>query len=339
MKILLCSVPDGALKDMAPFIPRGNGGRRPEFPLGILRILSSIQQHGYDGEIYDINNLRHSDEVLIKNFQKTKPTVVGLSGPLSHCYPHMKRITKILRDLFPDIWIIVGGNITGSCHILLNKTETDICVVGDGEIPFLKLLNYFNSHPTRAQLDHTGLNQIPGLAFIDKNNKLKLTGFAEQIPADQMQYPDFIKFEEGLEKFGGSRELIHEVFDDVNNLGDLFALKVERSHLNTEVLKIYEKLKNKKVGRIQTSKGCVAKCTFCQRATKGYRVFGPNHLEARIMELKERYNVGCLIVDDENFGSNRKQGYECARVMKKHDMYWSAEGARASSISHEDLKF
>ena len=57
------------------------------------------------------------------------------------------------------------------------------------------------------------------------------------------------------------------------------------------------------------------------------------------MELKEKYNVGVLIVDDENFGSNRKQGYECARLMKKHGIYWSSAGARAANISVEDLKF
>ena len=46
-----------------------------------------------------------------------------------------------------------------------------------------------------------------------------------------------------------------------------------------------------------------------------------------------------LLVDDENFGSDRKQGYECARLMKKHGIYWASQGARAASISKEDLEF
>ena len=78
MKILLCSVPDGAIKYSPPLVPRGKTNTLPIFPLGIQRVLSSIQEHGYDGEIYDINNLRHSDEEIISNLIKTKPNVIGL---------------------------------------------------------------------------------------------------------------------------------------------------------------------------------------------------------------------------------------------------------------------
>ncbi len=106
--------------------------------------------------------------------------MVGLSATLSHCYPNVKRISKILRELFPDIWIIVGGHLTGSSNVVLRKTETDICVVGDGEIPFVKLLDYFKLHPTRRQLNYMGLYNIKGLAFIDKNNKFKITGNAPE---------------------------------------------------------------------------------------------------------------------------------------------------------------
>ena len=171
------------------------------------------EKKGYSSDIYDINNLRHSDEKLIKNLKQTNPTVVGLSGTLSHCYPNVKRITKILRDLFPDIWIVVGGHLTGSANVVLHKTETDICVVGDGEIPFVKLLDYFKLHPTRRQLDYAGLHQIKGLAFIDENNKLKVTGNAEQLSASDMQNPDLDKHRLGLQKFGGNGELVHELFE------------------------------------------------------------------------------------------------------------------------------
>ena len=172
-----------------------------------------------------------------------------------------------------------------------------------------------------------------------KKKKLNFTGYGEQIKGTEMEYPSFSKWEEGLKKYGGSDNLINEVFQDANDLGNIFGLNVEKQHRSSDLLEIHQSIKNKKVGRIQTSKGCVAKCTFCQRATKGYRVFGHNHMEARIIELKEKYNVGVLLVDDENFGSNRVQARECARLMKKHGIYWSSQGARAASINVEDLKF
>ncbi len=342
MKTLLCTVPDGSLDShhaYVPLIPRAEGTRPPPMPLGLIRVLHSMEKEGFKGDIYDINNLRHTDEQIIKNLKDYNPDVVGLSGPLSHCYPHMKRIINIVKDLLPKAWIVVGGNISGSANVLLQKTFTDVCVVGDGEIAFNKLLNYIKINPDREQINYIEFNKIPGLAFLDENNKFKLTGFAEQIPADEMEYPNYDRLMDGLERFGGDRELVHEIFDNAEKLGDVFALKIQDSHKTPEILEIHQNIKHGKVARIQTSKGCVAKCTFCQRAIKGYRIFGPNLLEDRLKELKQKHNVTALSIDDENFGSNRKQAYECAKVLKKLGLYWSAEGARAKSISVEDLEF
>ncbi len=352
MKTLLCTVPDGTLKfqkNRVPLIPRrklekmfswqGKDNETPTFPTGVMRVLAAMQENGHNGVIYDLNNLRHPDEKIIENLKKIKPDIVGLSGPLSHCYPNLKHLTKIIRNLYPDCWIIVGGHISGSSHILLNKTETDIVVVGDGEICFSKLLDYIKDNKDRNSIDYDHLNTIKGLAFLNNDKELNFTGYGDQIKGTEMEYPSFSTWEKGLKDYGGSEDLVNEVFTDADDLGDIFGLNVEKQHMTPELLQIHEEIKNKKVGRIQTSKGCVAKCTFCQRATKGYRVFGHNHMEARIIELKEKYNVGVLLVDDENFGSNRLQARECAKLMKKHGIYWSSQGARAASINVEDLKF
>jgi len=332
MKILMCSVPDGSLSNtLKSLLPCGNHRQVPVQPIGILRLMTWMEKKGYSSDIYDINNLRPSDEELIENFKRTKPTVVGLSATLSHCYPNVKRISKILRELFPDIWIIVGGHLTGSSNVVLRKTETDICVVGDGEIPFVKLLDYFKLYPTRQQLDYTELYNIKGLAFIDKNNKFKITGNAEQLPASEMQNHDLDKHRLGLQKFGGNGELIHEFYEPIKD-DEILVEVLQR-------LKIYEKYKNKKLGIIQTVRGCVARCTFCQRYTKGYRVYALEELESRIIELKEKYNVRGLSLGDENSLSNRKQSYEMARIFKKHDIFWTCGGVRVTSVTYEDLKF
>ena len=82
MKTLMCSVPDGPLSEtLTPLFPKRDNMLRNPPPLpGILRINTWIEKNGYNSDIYDINNLRHSDEELIKNFKRTKPTVVGLSA-------------------------------------------------------------------------------------------------------------------------------------------------------------------------------------------------------------------------------------------------------------------
>ena len=337
MKILLCTVPDGSLEPTEPMIPRNGRSPNITFPLGILRILQSMESKDYEGEIYDINNLRHSDEQLIENFNKTKPDVVGLSAVFLHCYPHLKRIAKIIRDVLPDAWIVVGGNITSSSNVILNKTEVDVCVVGDGEKPFNKLLEYINLNPNRKEIDIDELLLTKGLSFLDESNELIVTGNAEQMTAPEMQYVDFERYKDGLEIFGGDGNLIYETFDPIDKPDDLKKYLLDQ--LDDEGMEIFNEIKGKKIGRIQTSKGCVARCTFCQRAQKGYRVFEPDYFEEQVLRLKNKYNVGALIVDDENFGSNKVQAYACARIMKKHGVYWSAEGARVSSVTLEDLVF
>ena len=72
MNVLLCSVPDGTLKHtLEPLIPFGSHWQTPIEPVGILRISDRMEKKGYNSDIYDINNLRHSDEELIKNFKQT----------------------------------------------------------------------------------------------------------------------------------------------------------------------------------------------------------------------------------------------------------------------------
>ena len=68
---------------------------------------------------------------------------------------------------------------------------------------------------------------------------------------------------------------------------------------------------------IHVSKGCVAKCTFCQRGAKGYSTYELKDLEKHLEQLK-KYDVGFLSVDDENFGSNKKYTYEVAQLFHKH---------------------
>ncbi|MFH1934956.1 MAG: radical SAM protein, partial [Pseudomonadota bacterium] len=68
--------------------------------------------------------------------------IVGLSAVVSSSYEQVIRLSSIVREICPNAWIVVGGNLSASAEVLLSKTETDICVVGDGEIAWVNFLNY-----------------------------------------------------------------------------------------------------------------------------------------------------------------------------------------------------
>ena len=61
-------------------------------------------------------------------------------------------------------------------------------------------------------------------------------------------------------------------------------------------------------------------------------------LEKHLIQLKN-YDVGFLMVDDENFGSNKQYTYEVAKLFHKHDMIWSCSGVRCTSVNKDDLRF
>lgn len=341
MKILLCSIPDTPLNESTnPILSKtgGNPSSDPWMPTGLLRVDTWIQKHGYNADIYDISNLRPTDDELIKNFEKYKPDVVGLGSPLSWCYGNLKRISKIIRNILPDAWIIVGGHLTSSANVILNKTGTDICILGDGEIPFLKILEYIKLNPNRSNFNSDEFEKIKGLAFLNKKKELIVTGYADQLNSSEMNPPNYDKLSFGLEEFGGHKDLIYQFFPEIEVPSDHENL-LHGEQTYPYAVELYKKLKGKRMAKIDTSRGCVARCTFCQRATKSYRTYSSNDLESHVIELKEKYNVGGLLTQDENFGSNKKHSYEVAKMFKKHDLLWLVNNARVTSFSYEDLKF
>ncbi|MCX6707938.1 MAG: radical SAM protein, partial [Candidatus Woesearchaeota archaeon] len=86
-------------------------------------------------------------------------------------------------------------------------------------------------------------------------------------------------------------------------------------------------------------KGCVGRCTFCQRFSKGYHLFDLKKFEEHIKELKNRHDVQYFILTGENFGLPRDFAYDVARILKKHEMLWFAGGARCTNFRPEDYKF
>ena len=163
--------------------------------------------------------------------------------------------------------------------MVLRKTEVDICVLGDGEIAFTDLLDYIKANSNRKKLNYKKLAEINGLTFINEENNFQATGYADQLPEKDLEYPDYDKLKAGYEKFTGKGDLILEHFRTLKDFervaDDLKPLLPEQ-----ERAKFSEKYSDKRIAYINLSRGCVARCTFCQRYTKGFRTYKVQDLEA-----------------------------------------------------------
>ncbi len=276
-------------------------------------------------KFYDIDMLYPSDEDLKKFFTENYADIIGLSAVVSTSYLQVKRISKIIKEANPKALIVCGGYLTSASDTVLRKTEVDVCVVGDGEMAWTGLLNYVkNSSRNNEKIRTEELVKIKGIAVLDNNKELHFSGYGHTLPSCHMSFPSFDYLKSGLL---GNDEALKNYFRPFYSSEEF--LMDERS---------FEKGRRKMYSSINSSKGCVAKCTFCQRGAKGYTVYKLDDLEKHIIQLK-KYDVGFLSVDDENFGSNRKYTYEVAKLFHKHGMLWKGSGLRCTSVTKDDIKF
>ena len=89
---------------------------------------------------------------------------------------------------------------------------------------------------------------------------------------------------------------------------------------------------------IQTEKGCIGHCVFCQRFCHGYHPYDVGKLDSHIRYLKDSFNVGYLFLADEAFGVNRRNAYAVADVMRQNGMYWETS-AIPKNFTREDLQY
>jgi anaerobic magnesium-protoporphyrin IX monomethyl ester cyclase len=328
---LLCSVPvegAGTLLDRE----RSEGNLPISPKVAIISLIRWMERNGYtkkNWDFYDIDMLYPSDEEIREYFKKLQPQVVGLSAVVSTSYSQVKRISKLIREECPDCWVVMGGNLAASSESVLVKTEVDVTIVGDGEIAWVDFLNYVRKYGIGKNgrvFNFDELKLISGLCFLDGNESLYFVGFGPTIEAKNMILPDFKIMNEGLKT-------------NPLKMDNHFRLGISTGWFNLDPRAFEEDHVDKNITALFSSKGCVAKCTFCQRSTKGYRVQPYDELDAHLKFLKEEHNVGFIEILDENFASNRKHAYEFARILWKNDMLWLATGVRCRSVTEEDILF
>ena len=322
---ILCSIPvetpGGTLRR-----PRSEGPVPIMPKIAITSINHWTEKNGYPKcKFYDIDMLYPNDDEIEKFFKENDADIVGLSAVVSTSYLQVQRIAKIIRKVNSKILIVCGGYLTAAANTVLRKTDVDVCVVGDGEVAWLGLLSYVRKNKNKNKKIYTDeILEIKGIALVDENSELRFSGYGPTLSSCHMSFPSFNYLKSGL---NGDDKAVYNYFRPYNASEEF--LMDDRS---------YEKDRRPMVSSIHVSKGCVAKCTFCQRGSKGYTTYNLDDLEKHLVQLKN-YNVGFLNVDDENFGSNKKYTYEVAKLFHKHDMLWQCSGVRCTSVKKEDLKF
>jgi radical SAM superfamily enzyme YgiQ (UPF0313 family) len=287
-------------------------------PIGSLSLIKYLRKHGFSNvEFYNIDGNRPSYAEVVAHIRSANPDVLGISAVVSTAYEYTKKLSLDVKKMLPGCLVVVGGNLAASAEILLRKTGTDLCVLGEGEKIFLNVVR--RAEETRRPSDFA---DIPGLMLLDARGHLVNTGYEEQLPADEVYDVDW----EDLFRTSDPDIYLTPLFDEDGNAA--FAYKNDP--------RTYEPhRRDKKLIIFPSSKGCVARCTFCHRWDKGVRYIPVDVFMRRLDYLIGRYNVGFASVAGENFGSDRKWVLEFCEAISKRDVLWSISAMRTRTVTPE----
>ena len=100
--------------------------------------------------------------------------VIGLSCMFTHAWPMVRELANEISKAFPKARLIMGGEHVTSMYIkVLAETKAELCVLGEGEITLLELLEaYENGKP---------VSEIAGLAIRGEDGKAHKTPKRQRI--------------------------------------------------------------------------------------------------------------------------------------------------------------
>lgn len=306
MKVMLCTTPIRPVPTSFP-------------PLGSLGIIAHLRRHGIAVDFNNIDANRPGFEETIDHIAAARPDVLGVSAVVSTAYAYVKALTLAVKERLPDTLIVVGGSLAGSAEVLLRRTGTDLCAVGEGERTFLAVCR--RAETTRDPAD---FRDVPGLALLGRDGEMINTGYEEQLGADEIYDVDW----EDLARSTDIDRFFPPAFDDDGEPSGWFSW----DHRALEPHR-----RDRKIGLLPGAKGCVARCTFCHRWDKGIRYIPVELIMRRLDHLIERHDVGFLSIGDENFGTDRRWLRAFCEQIARRDILWHVAGMRVNCVTPETI--
>jgi anaerobic magnesium-protoporphyrin IX monomethyl ester cyclase len=281
-------------------------------PFGSLAVIQSLRLAGYDPYFYDIDGYRPDFDEVVAFFEHRKPDIVGISAVVSTAYEYTKKLALAIRRVSPDTILVVGGNLAASAEILHLLCGIDICVIGEGEQTIVDLVRCLEKND--LDLVESDLREIKGISFLGKDNQMMFTGYPSAIPATDLLDPDW------------------SILEQYSNISNFITEPTSRGDFLQDPRTSEPHRKGKKMATVTTTKGCVARCTFCHRWDKGFRAIPPEKVIARMRYLMDRYNVGFFQFGDEDFGADRRKTEELVERIKELDVLYQVAGVRVRSV-------
>lgn len=257
------------------------------YPLGIGYMSSWMKARGQDVQLWDPEIQGISDDEMVDIIARERPKVVGLSSA-TPSFSRACRMAAKIREAC-DAWIVYGGVHASTFpeNTLEHNPQFDVTAFGEGEQTMAELAEVLH---TRGYDPHA-LGDVAGICFRDRGKVVRTKDRALIADVDTLPWPD--------------RESVP------------LSLYKATGHIGV----------TPHVANMITSRGCPARCTFCESfLTMGYRFreHSPGYVVAEIRMLKERWGVRQVVFNDDTFTMNVKRAKDICRAMidARLDIQW-----------------
>jgi radical SAM superfamily enzyme YgiQ (UPF0313 family) len=141
------------------------------FHLGVAYIAAILRNTGLNVRILDCyaEDRRHlrpntdlgwqelglDDDTIIEYIHSFKPDLIGITIPFSCQHYVARTIARLIKDRFPSVVIVAGGNHVSAVPNEIDRAIFDYLIIGEGEYTLLQLIQALDHHES--------VDAIPGV--------------------------------------------------------------------------------------------------------------------------------------------------------------------------------
>jgi anaerobic magnesium-protoporphyrin IX monomethyl ester cyclase len=274
------------------------------FPIGLGYIATAVKNAGFEFDFLDIDVHRLSTDEVSEFLSRQKYDAVCM-GAIVTAFKNIRDLSRLIREKQPDAKIIVGNTVASSVpEILLDNTETDVAVIGEGDITIVALLQTLE----RKQ----SLSNVDGIYYKTSKGVFKTPDRKPIKNIDDLSFIDRTIFD--IDSYiANTKEQLHAAYP-----GD--REKARTMNLNT-------------------ARGCIAKCTFCYHAFLGmpYRHRSIENVLEEIRLLIDQYGINHFGFSDELSFYSKKQTLDFTDKILESGMKFNWVGDCRAGLFDDDI--
>jgi len=257
------------------------------FPSGLGYVAGSLADAGHEVSVLDAEVEGWDLTDHCRRLAAADYDVLGISALINR-YGYVRGLAEASRNAHPGARIVVGGNITGPVwRLLLQITEADVLVIGEGEVTILEVLRCFD--------EGTPLGDVDGIAFRREHEPFQTRPRTPVENLDAISFPAY----------------------------DLFPME---AYLSTPGKLARKRLCSRDLSMI-TARGCPFHCTFCFRPPwerVRFRTWG--NVMAELRFLMDNYGVDGVTFNDELTLVSKERSRALCDTIEKTGIVWGCVG-------------